>query len=169
MSEVKPFISWEERKIVGKSGKVYHIMPEKISSARYVEFEIRSMTQAFKTNLDGILKLISDVEHDLTKGELNCQGNTHTALQRISDFKKGLINHIEYKRTESIEFCALFCIADGEDVTDFSEALIRDKWNDWKEIPNEDFFLLSIKAKMLYSQRFRDILKSETEKMKIQS
>lgn len=156
----KPYINWEERKVVGKSGKVYKICPEILSSARYVHFEIRSMTEAFKTNLDGILMTLQGIEDELTKGKLNSAGNIFNALTKLRDFKKGLVAYQEYKRTPSIEFCALFCIEDGEDVSRFDEDQIRSKWDDWKEIPDQDFFLLSLQVKVSSSKNYRDLIKA---------
>jgi hypothetical protein len=156
-------IDWPNRVITGKSGTKYFIRPETLSSARYIEFEIRSMTQAFKTNLEGILQTLDSVEHHLLKGELNAIGNAHNALSILQGFKTGLRRHAEFRRTESIEFCALFCVEDSEDLASFSEDIIIKKWNDWKEIPDEDFFLLSVNVKILLSKRYRDIIKKEKE------
>lgn len=162
---IQPKIDWPNRQIIGASGTVYKITPETMSSARYIEFEIRSMTQAFKTNLEGILTTLDSIENHLTKGTLNASGNIHNALSELQNFKKGLREHAKFRRTESIEFCALFCIADGEDVSEYSEAMVLKKWNDWKIIPDEDFFLLSMNVKVLLSQRYRNMIQQEKEKL----
>lgn len=158
-------IDWPNRVIIGASGTKYKITPETMSSARYIEFEIRSMTQAFKTNLEGILTALDSIEHQLVKGELNQSGNIHNALTILQNFKNGLRNHAQYKRTESIEFCALFCIEDGEDVSEYSETMVRRKWDDWKSIPDEDFFLLSMNVKILLSARYRKMIQAEKESL----
>lgn len=158
---MKQGIYWEDRKIVGASGKEYKICPETMSSARYIEFEIRSMTQAFKTNLDGIISMMNRVEDHLVNGKLNAQGNTHNALTELKTFRAGLVNHAEFKRTESIEFCALFCTYEGEDTSVYSEDMVAEKWRDWKGIPDEDFFLLSIRVKLLLSTRYANIVRSQ--------
>lgn len=149
-------IDFDNRVIYGKSGKVYKIMPEMLSAGRTPEFEIRSILLAYKTDFETLAKVLSRAKHGLREGRTF--GDVHDALTGIENFEKGLINFQTNGRSELVEFCALFCIGEGEDVGEFNEQIIIEKWNDWKEIPEADFFFLCAKAIKSFRQRFLEIL-----------
>lgn len=150
-------IDWDKRQITGKSGKVYKIVPESLSAGRTAEFEIRAMMLAYKTDFETLAKLLSRVRHSLREGKTF--GDVADALNDLDKFEEGLVNFQLNGRSELVEFCALFCIAEGEDVGVFTQEQIIDKWNDWKHIPEADFFLLCAKAIPSFKERFLDILK----------
>lgn len=133
-------IDWSNRTITGQSGKVYKILPELISAGRAPEFEIRGMVLGYRTNLDTLAQLHSDIKTILTKGEDNMAGNIHKVLNKLDDFDKGILHYLENKRNALLEFASLFCIADGEDVGTHSEDIIREKYNDWNIYQMQIFF-----------------------------
>jgi len=150
-------ISWEKREIIGKSGKVYKIVPESLSAGRTAEFEIRAMLLAYRTDFETLLKLLKKVKAALRDGRTF--GEVHDALTDMDKFEEGMVNFQLNGRSELVEFCSLFCIADGEDVGVFTQEQIIDKWNDWKHIPEADFFLLCAKAIPSFKEKFLEILK----------
>jgi hypothetical protein len=144
--------------IIGTSGKKYFIQPGKISSARFPEFELRSMTQAFKTNLNGFIQIFDDIDNALLRGELNPVGNAYTVLNITKNAREGLVNKSKFKIAETLEFCALFCNEEGEDVTDLSVEMFERKYLDWCAIPHDAFFLLSVKVKTIYWINYKKVL-----------
>lgn len=156
-------IDFENRTITGKSGKVYKIVPELISSGRAPEFEIRSILLGYKTDFETLMKMMNEVETILTKGTDNAQGNAHKALVKIADFKKGLINFQLNNRSAIVEFASLYCIAEGEDVSTHNEDIIREKFKDWAHIPEVDFFFLSANAIRGFRESYLKYSESEKE------
>ena len=152
-------IEWNNRTITGISGKVYKIQPELISAGRAPEFEIRGMVLAYRTNLDTLAKLHNEIRITLTKGEDNMAGNIHKVLTKIEDFDKGILHYLENKRNALLEFASLFCIGEGEEVGIHTEDQIREKYNDWKHIPDADFFFLCQKAIPSFAKRYLEIEK----------
>jgi hypothetical protein len=73
-------------------------------------------------------------------------------------FEKGMINFQMNKRSELVEFCYLLCIGENEDVGKFTEDQIIEKWNDWAEIPEADFFFLCTKAISSFRERYLEIM-----------
>jgi hypothetical protein len=157
-------IDWNNRIITGSSGKVYKIQPELISAGRAPEFEIRGMVLGYRTNLDTLAALHSNVKLTLIKGEDNMAGNIHKVLNLLDDFDKGILHYLENKRNALLEFASLFCIAEGEDVGIHNEEIIRDKYNDWKHIPDQDFFFLCQKAIPSFAKRYLETEKAVNQK-----
>lgn len=157
-------IDYEKRIITGKSGKIYRIVPEIISAGRAPEFEIRSILLGYKTDFETLLKTINEIENILIKGPDNAQGNAHKALNKIDDFKKGLINFKLNNRSAIVEFASLYCIGEDEDVSNHSEDVIRYKFADWAHIPEVDFFLLSANAIKGFRESYLNALESQKAK-----
>jgi hypothetical protein len=149
-------IDFDKRQIIGKSGKIYKISPETLSSARTPEFEIRSALLAYRTNLEELFKLFAKVKKGLREGRTF--GDIADSLTEIERFEQGLLTFHETKRTPLIEFCALFCIYEGEEIGQFNENIIAEKWEDWSEIPDYDFFLLSLNVIPSFKQRYLEAL-----------
>jgi hypothetical protein len=149
-------IDLEKRQIIGSSGKVYKISPETLSSARTPEFEIRSALLAYRTNLEELFKLLAKVKKGLKEGRTF--GDVADAILDIERYENGLMTFHETQRTPLIEFCALFCIYEGEEVGQFNENIIAEKWEDWKEIPDYDFFLLSLNVIPFFKERYLEAL-----------
>jgi hypothetical protein len=137
---MKSKIDFENRVIYGRSGKIYKILPEMLTIGRAAEFEIRSILIGYKTDFETLLKLISNVETRLRNG--NTWGTISDVINDLKDFKQGLINYQLNSRPAIVEFMSLFCIGDGEDTGIHSEEIIREKFEDWREISEQDFFLL---------------------------
>jgi hypothetical protein len=152
-------IDFENRQIIGKSGKVYKISPETLSSARTPEFEIRSSLLAYRTNLEELFKLLAKVKKGLKEGRTF--GDVADAIHDIERYENGLLTFHETGRTPLIEFCALFCIAEGEDISKFNEDIIREKWEDWNEITDYDFFLLSLNVIPSFKKKYLEALENQ--------
>lgn len=166
---MKAKIDWDNRQIIGKSGKVYRIMPEMLSTGRTPEFEIRAMTLSHKTDFETIIKLIDKSYNTLynfgiTKDEVKL-GSLFDLLEDLKNFRNGLLNFQLNNRSALVEFCALFCISEDEDLGLFNEQIIREKYEDWSEIPEADFFLLSAKAIPYFKQRYLELLSQENQKV----
>ncbi len=147
-------IDFDKRVIKGKSGKIYKIAPEDISVGRWAEFEIRGLTIAYNTDFETLLNMIKEVKDVLMNGKNNAQGNTHVAISKIEEFENGMINYQLNKRPKLIEFISLFVVSEDEDKSIHTEEQIREKYNDWADIPISDFFFLC--ANVIPS--FREIL-----------
>ena len=160
MSEIydnlTPGIYYDKRVIIGKSGTVYYIEPEKISSTRFPEFELMAMADAFSTDINGFTKMMAEVKFDLLKGDLNPSGNIHRAVSKIEQFEQNLYNKANRKIAFTLEFCALFCNEKDEDVESISDAMYIKKATDWGIIPHSDFFFLAQKVKILYYRSYKE-------------
>lgn len=135
-------IDFKNRKIYGKSGKVYYVEMS-ISAGRMSEYDIRGSLLALNTNFDTLVARINKIEYYLVKGEDNAQGNAHNAIMEVRAIKEGLKRFAENQRPAVIEFCALFCNEEGEDTSTFDEGMFERKYLDWAHIPVEDFFYLA--------------------------
>jgi hypothetical protein len=144
----KSFIDWEKRTIIGKSGRVYRISPETLSAGRSAEFEIRSILLPYRINFKTMYENVNEMINTLRSIEIgNLKiGTILDLLNKLESQQKGLLDFHIYKRSPAVEFCGLFCIYDGEDVGTYTEDVIREKYEDWVEIPESDFFLLLGKA-----------------------
>lgn len=160
---MKAKIDWEKRQIIGRSGKVYRIAPETLSTGRTPEFEIRSIALAYRTDFETLLKLIRKVKGVLRDGRTF--GEVADALNLLEKFEQGMINFQLNNRSELVEFCSLFCIGENEDVGVHTEDIIIEKYEDWREIPEVDFFLLCTKAISSFRQRYLEIMGIKQEQI----
>lgn len=147
--------------ITGKSGRVYKIMPESISAARYSEYSLRSSLLAFKTDFETLFTSINKAIEHLRHGKENSIGNAMNAAALLENIQKGMMNFQENNRPAIIEFVSLFVIGDGEDVSKHSEDQIRVKYEDWAHIPIVDFFLLASHAIPKFKECLIEILGKE--------
>lgn len=139
----KAYINFKESKIYGRSGTVYNIQPEMLSTGRAPEYEIRTATLGFVSDFKSIYTAINDAINILMRGKDNAQGNAHVAINKLQAITERLTKLQDVKRSSMVEFCSLFCIGPNEDVSTHDEETIRAKWEDWAEIPEKDFFLLA--------------------------
>lgn len=133
-------IDFEKRTIKGKSGKIYNIVPEKLSVGRSAEFEIRSTLLGFNMDFQTIWRKIDEADKLLE--EAKNFGAMMDASFKLKEIKGNLKRWSDNQRPQIIEFCSLFCLMENEDVSVHDEEVIRQKYDDWSHIPVADFFLL---------------------------
>lgn len=155
---MKAHIDYEKQHIVGKTGKIYRIMPEMLSTARAPEYEIQGALLGFNTNFESIYKTIIEVKEVLLRGKDNAQGNTYVAVQKLDQIIEGLYRFQDSKRPQVIELLSLICIADGEDVGIHSEQQIREKYEEWAEIPIVDFIVLASRLIPGFKEYYKEAL-----------
>lgn len=158
---MKNKIDWENRKIYGHSGKEYKILPELLTAGRAAEFQIRGMVLGFNTDFETLLKLVHNAAKRLREG--NNYGAIADTITELEQFKKGMLNYQENSRPAIVEFCSLFCIGEGENTGIHNEDIIREKYNDWREIPIQDFFLLSGQAIPYFRERLAEAVSGQTK------
>jgi hypothetical protein len=138
-------IDIKNKVIIGKSGKKYRIAPEEISAGRWHLYMIYSTSVGMGVMFQEVFDSFSTIYKAATNGN-----DILGALDVIKKEAETKIKFIDrYKANEApkvIEMCALFCIGEGEDVGEFSDTLVAQKFEDWKHIPITDFFLLSSMA-----------------------
>ena len=133
-------INWEQRTITGKSGKIYKIEPEKISTKRFREYEILSLMLAFSSDFKTFYTTLTEIIKQI-EGLTNI-GQIFAILSKLKNLVAGIGNYTQNSEPKIIRFCALFCNEENEDVTKFENDMIKDKFDDWGHIPISDFFLL---------------------------
>ena len=133
-------INWEQRTITGKSGKIYKIEPEKISTKRFREYEILSLMLAFSSDFKTFYTTLTEIIKQI-EGLTNI-GQIFVILSKLKNLVAGIGNYTQNSEPKIIRFCALFCNEENEDVTKFENDMIKDKFDDWGHIPISDFFLL---------------------------
>lgn len=139
-------IDWEKRLIIGKSGTKYKILPEKISVGRWPKYELWQNNITFRMDMPTFMASIDSVLNKLLK--IKQLGDAIDASIELKDLRNRISGFLESGRSPLIEFASIFCLKCDEngnvieDVGDLTEDLIRDKFNDWKEIDQNDFFLL---------------------------
>lgn len=135
-------IDWDQRKITGKSGKVYTIAPERVSVARWHEFLLQGSTLAFNSDFETLYKSYGDIEASLTSGN-DILAGINKSVNIARQAREGLKEFVNNTPPKLIKFASIFCISEGEDISIYDEPLIKRKYEDWKHIPMSDFFLLS--------------------------
>lgn len=160
---MKSKIDWDKRLIYGKE-YTYKISPETLSVGRSAEFEIRSMLLPYQMNFENLFIETDEVIKTLRGIEVGSIkiGILYDLINKLESRQKSLLNFQMNKRSSIVEFCSLFCIRDGEDIGIFTEDIIREKYQDWADIPEDDFFLLCANAIPF----FRSSLKTVSEKYK---
>ena len=133
-------INWEQRTITGKSGKIYKIEPEKISTKRFREYEILSLMLAFSSDFKTFYTTLTEIIKQI-EGLTNI-GQIFAILSKLKNLVAGIGNYTQNSEPKIIRFCALFCNEENEDVTKFDNDMIKSKYDDWGHIPISDFFLL---------------------------
>jgi hypothetical protein len=158
-------LDWENRIIIGKSGTVYKILPEKISVGRWPKYELWSTLLTVRMDSSTFLQTLDDIESKTSKA--TTIGQIVEPLSQLRDLKKGVLNYLQTGRSQLSEFASIFCFKcdkDGniiEDIGDITEDVIRDKHNDWKEIDHYDFFLLVFRHIPKWQENYRLELERE--------
>lgn len=154
-------INWQERTIIGSSGKIYKIEPEKISTKRFREYEILSLMLAFSSDFKTFYTTLTEIVKDIEK--MTSIGQIFTILYKIKNLIAGIGNYTETSEPKIIRFCALFCNAENEDVTKFENDMITEKYNDWAHIPIKDFFLLVSEVIPSFKESYQVIKKEQNQ------
>jgi hypothetical protein len=158
---MKAKIDIENRKIIGHSGKVYKINPEGLSIGRAAEFQIRGILLGFKTDFETLLKMVDSSVKRLEGGKTF--GDIADTINELKSFRKGMLDYQLNTRPTIIEFCSLFCIGEGEDIGTHTEDVIREKYDEWKTIPDQDFFFLCANVIPHFRESYLKALKGEQE------
>jgi hypothetical protein len=153
-------INWEQRTIKGKSGKIYKIEPEKITVGRWAEYEIQSLMLAFGSDFKTFYTTLIDILKKIK--EIKTLGDVINIAKVIENLIAGIANFAETPEPKIIKFCAIFCNEEGEDTSNYDEIMVRQKFEDWKNIPIADFFLLA--SEQIPS--FRDVYRVQRKETK---
>lgn len=152
----KSYLDWENRLIVGRTGQKYKISPETISFGRWPLYELWSTL--ITVGMDNITFTEKINECRKLAHNIKVSGDLIKLANNLDDFGDRINRQQELGRNQLTEFFSIFCIKiddNGniiEDVGDLKEDLIREKYNDWKEIDSRDFFLLLPKVVPLSTQ-----------------
>lgn len=146
-------VNWENKTITGKSGTIYHIEPDRISVGRFAEYEILSLMLAFNSDFKTFYTDLTNIHRKLN--EIVKLGD---AIELSDDIKKllaGIGNYTENSAPKIIRFCALFCNETDEDRSTFPNEVIKKKYDDWADIPINDFFLLASEVIPYFRDAYR--------------
>ena len=152
-------INWEQRTITGISGKIYKIEPEKISTKRFREYEILSLMLAFGSDFKTFYTTLTDIIKQIEG--MTSIGQIFAILYKLKNLVAGIGNYTSNSEPKIIRFCALFCNLKNEDVTKFENDMITAKYEDWGNIPIQDFFLLAIEVTPSLIESYRMVKKSQ--------
>jgi hypothetical protein len=134
-------INWEQKTIIGKSGKVYKIEPDRIKINRLKEYEILSLMLAFNSDFKTFYTVLTDIISSIEK--ITSIGQVFSILSKLKNLVAGIGNYTENSEPKIIRFCALFCTYEGEDTSIFTDEQVKQKFDDWGNIDAKDFFLLA--------------------------
>lgn len=154
------YIDLEKRIIVGKSGTVYKIAPEDITVGRWPKYEIWSALVGTRLDFNSFIKTLNEVIKQMTSAK--GLGDIIEPYTRLKDIRDGAVRYAETSRSQLVEYASLFCLktdSEGniiEETSDLTESQIIEKFNDWKEIPMNDFFLLVMKAIPGYIENYKN-------------
>lgn len=146
-------INWEQRIITGISGKTYKIEPEKISTKRFREYEILSLMLAFSSDFKTFYTTLTDIIKQIET--ISNIGQVFAILTKLKNLVAGIGNYTQNSEPKIIRFCALFCNEENEDVTKFTDDMIKSKYDDWGNIPIQDFFLLASEVIPSFKESYR--------------
>lgn len=152
-------IDFDNRIIIGKSGTIYKILPEKISVGRWPKYELWQNNITFRMDMPTFMAAIDDVILKLQK--IKELGDAIKATIDLMELRNRVAGFLETGRSPLIEFASIFCLKTDnngnviEDVGDLTEDVIRDKFNDWKEIDQNDFFLLVSMSIPLFQKNYK--------------
>jgi hypothetical protein len=155
-------IDFNKMTITGKSGKVYKIAPERISTGRWAEYEIQSLELSFGADFKTFYTKIVRINKTLTDGN-NILQAINQAVTLLKELIISIGNYADSPTPRIIKFCSLFCISDDEDITTHTADVVQAKYEDWSHIPIADFFLLASEAIPSFRSIYRGILQGETE------
>jgi len=133
-------INFEQRTITGKSGKVYKIEPESITTGRFAHYEIQSLMLAFSSDFKTFYTKLIDIQKSINN--VKVLGDVIKISDDVKELLAGIGNYADTNVPKIIRFCALFCNAEDEDTSTINENIYQNKFEDWIEIPVEGFFFL---------------------------
>jgi len=164
MKKKVSYVDWENRIIVGKSGKVYNIAPEKTASKLWAQYQIRASLLALNSSLDSLVTRIkSSIDH-LRNGNQNAQGNASNAIIELESIFKGFRNYIDNDQNAVLEFLSIFCKTSTEEVDVNDDSTIRMQADDWSEIPQADLFFLSQISIPSYKKHLTELMEQSNQK-----
>lgn len=163
MTKKVSYIDWENRNIIGKSGKVYLIRPELTASKLWAEYQIKGALLGSGWSFENNLKAWLYVREVLRTGKENAQGNTANALNKIDEVLDAMKRFKETEYNAEVEFCSIFCKTENEPIDLNDESIIRRKYEDWSEIP-QYFFLILCEMSIQWYKEGLQKLKEQTGK-----
>lgn len=153
-------IDFKEKKIIGNSGTVYHIDPENISTGRWQQYMIQSAALGLGVSYQEIFDSYTEMYKAVTSGN-----DILKALKTIQGICEAKLKFIDKYHANTypkvVEFCALFCNEEKEDVSLYEESMIKRKFEDWQHIPIKDFFLLSSLAIPKFQENYNLLMDNE--------
>lgn len=159
-------IDWENRVIIGKSGTKYKILPEKVGLGRWPMMEFWGSLVTSRMDADTFIKTGVEIKSRIRK--IKDLGEVIDIAILFDNFFGNILRYKETSRSQLCEYVALFAFKtdkDGEvieDTGDITEDIIREKYNDWKPIPWEDFFLLATRHIPKWQENYREELERQT-------
>lgn len=162
MTKKKSYIDFDNRIIVGKSGMIYNISPEKVASKLWAEYQLRGALLGFNLSLESLVTRLNKSIDYLRNGKQNAQGNTANSLVEQESILDGIRRYKENDENGVLEFLSIFCKSENEPVDLNDESIIRRKANDWSEIPQMDLFFLS----QLSIKSYKENLQKQLEVLK---
>jgi hypothetical protein len=155
-------IDFKQGVIKGKSGKIYKISPETLSVHRFPFWEIYTSTLAFSMSYQQIAEVFVNIINELSKPltGITIANILNECNQRL-DIVKNHPNAESIPRV--VSFCATFCVTDDEDLSKFDDALVRQKHEDWKHIPIQDFFLLYRNLIPTFNKDYQNQIQKENQ------
>lgn len=152
-TEVKPIMPDLNAKTFTANGKTYTRL-NSLPVARYEEYERLQIEFAFNASFENLFKAMQAAYLDLNQMKVaDASVKLYNALHGITA--------IEAKDTAACKLCALFIVADGEDITKVDEALNSQKIEDWRleGIDVNYFFTLAA----LFINGYKDAYKMLTQ------
>jgi hypothetical protein len=161
---MKAKIDFKAGTITGSSGKIYKISPERLSTARFPHWEIHTSLLAFNMSYQQIADVFVRIRNEMS-GPLTGQAiaNVINECDTRLDMIKEHPNPDHIPRV--VTFCSLFCITEDEDLTRFDDSIVKAKYDDWKEIPILDFFLLYSKQIPKFETDYQRITQNQNQEM----
>ncbi len=128
----------------GKSGAKYQVKLDAITLKRAPYFERLVLELSHAMEFKAILKSIDTAANFLgSPMETNeIVNRNRSALEVLRNLQKGVNHFQENKIPTIVQFCALFCVTDGEQ-NEYTIELVKQKSEDWEKIPYHFFFQLS--------------------------
>jgi len=168
MSKKVSYIDFDKQIIVGKSGKIYHIRPDRIASKLWAEYQIRGALLGSGMSFENYAKGIVDIENHLRKGKENAQGNTANALRIIDELKLSAGRFQESEYNAHVEFCSIFCKSEHEPVDINDSATNKRKYEDWGAIPQSFFLILVEQCIIMYKKGLKELREGVSEESKLE-
>lgn len=144
-------------------GIEYAIYATSMSHPRLREFLRLMPTVSIGMSYMDLIGFISNIFTKLTSGGDDFKATYFEVTNLIFNWKKSFQNHNSEKFLDEnldniLRFCALVCVAKGENCLVLSESVIQNKIDNWKKDMNMfDFFLLSKKLVPKLQQLYQDM------------